>query len=110
MSSYYFGLKAESFAAHYLRLKLYNIIGQRVRNHAGEIDIIAARTRTIVFVEVKARAKIDYEALTTRQSKRIRQAAEVYLASKPKFHNYDVRFDLILLAPWHWPVHLENAW
>jgi len=54
-----FGLRAETFAAIWLRLKLYKILARRYRVNGGEIDIIARRGDDIVFVEVKARGRMD---------------------------------------------------
>ncbi|MFN7038808.1 MAG: YraN family protein [Alphaproteobacteria bacterium] len=109
-SSYRFGLLAELVTKLYLRLKLYNVIEERYRNYSGEIDLIATRGKTIVFVEVKARKTNTYEVLTFKQRKRITNAASIFVASKPKYHNYNLRFDLIIIRPWKWPVHLVNAW
>ena len=49
------GRRAENIAAMFLRLKGYTILDRRCRTPFGEIDIIARRGKTIVFVEVKAR-------------------------------------------------------
>ena len=53
------GLSAESRAAAYLIAKGYRILARRWRSPAGEIDIVARRRGTLVFVEVKARARLD---------------------------------------------------
>ena len=49
------GRRAETLAAWYLRLKGYRIIESRYKTPVGEIDLIARRWGTTVFVEVKAR-------------------------------------------------------
>ncbi|MGZ3409867.1 MAG: YraN family protein [Xanthobacteraceae bacterium] len=51
------GISAENRAAAYLLAKGYRIHARRFRSPAGEIDIVATRRGTLVFVEVKARAK-----------------------------------------------------
>ncbi|MCH7772468.1 MAG: YraN family protein [Bacteroidetes bacterium] len=53
-NSYRLGLRAESVAAWFLRLKGYRVLERRYRTSVGEIDIIVRRKNTIVFVEVKA--------------------------------------------------------
>ncbi|MBY0406127.1 MAG: YraN family protein, partial [Rickettsiales bacterium] len=53
-----YGQRAEKLAGLYLRCKGYRILANRYRNHAGEIDILAARFGTLVAVEVKARQTI----------------------------------------------------
>jgi putative endonuclease len=106
------GRMAETLAVLALRLKGYRIMARRLRLAAGEIDIIAARGRTVVFVEVKARADAAAatEALTPRQQRRLLRAAEQYLGRQPHLAGRDLRFDLMLVAPRRWPVHVVDAW
>jgi putative endonuclease len=105
------GLSAESRAAAYLIAKGYRIVARRFRSGVGEIDIIARRRNTIVFVEVKARAKLDDAAyaVTPHQQARIIAAAEAWIASQPQHANSDFRFDAILVAPGQLPKHLTAA-
>lgn len=72
-----FGLSAESRATACLLLKGYRILARRFKTPVGEIDIVARRRGTLVFVEVKARKSLDdaAEALTARQQARIIDAA-----------------------------------
>ena len=51
------GLSAESRAAAYLIAKGYRILARRWKTPLGEIDIVARRRYTLIFVEVKARAR-----------------------------------------------------
>lgn len=78
----------------------------------GEIDIIARRGRLVAFVEVKARASADAanEALNPRQRRRIERAAGWFLAQHPDIGACDLRYDLMLVTPWRWPVHIGDAW
>src|SRR5664279_3238953 len=64
------GISAESRAAVWLLAHGYRILARRWKSPLGEIDIIAARRHLLIFVEVKARAKLDdaAEAVTERQS------------------------------------------
>ena len=107
-----FGTFAEHLAALFLRLKGYRILAQQLRTPLGEIDIIAKRGHTIAFVEVKARGDMTQalEALSYRQRERIGRAALVYASDHSKYSRFDLRFDLIAIAPWQWPRHLCNAW
>ena len=50
-----FGQWGERMAAVYLRDKGYEILARNFRTVRGELDIVAARDGTIVFVEVKSR-------------------------------------------------------
>ena len=105
------GLSAESRAAAFLIAKGYRIVARRWRSGVGEIDIVARRRRTLVFVEVKARERLDdaAEAVTVRQQRRIIAAAEAWLASHPDDINCDMRFDVMLVAPKSLPRHIQAA-
>ncbi len=110
--AYHVGLWAEALCRWMLRLKGYRLLATRYRTPVGEVDIIAVRGRTLAFVEVKARTtrSLAAEAITPAQCRRQRQAAGVFLAHHPLFNGgYVVRFDAMLVAPFRWPVHLENA-
>jgi putative endonuclease len=105
------GISAESRAAAWLLAHGYRILARRWKSPLGEIDIIAARRHTLIFVEVKARATLDEaaEAVTERQKQRIAAAAEVWLAANPMPTIRDMRFDAILVAPGRLPRHIPAA-
>jgi putative endonuclease len=105
------GLSAESRAAMMLIAKAYRIVARRFKTPFGEIDIVARRRRTLVFVEVKARVRADdaAEAVTERGKARIVGAAEFWLAQHPNDANCDIRFDVMLVTPGKMPRHIPNA-
>lgn len=105
------GISAESLAAAWLIGKGYRILARRFRCAGGEIDIVAGRRHTIIFVEVKARGSLDEaaESVTPRQRSRIAAAAEIWLAQNPKVAFRDLRFDAILIAPGRLPQHIQGA-
>ena len=105
------GISAESRAAAWLISHGYRILARRFRSPMGEIDIIAARRYTLIFVEVKARATLDEaaESVTERQKQRIAGAAEIWLANNPMPAIRDMRFDAILVAPGKLPRHIPSA-
>jgi putative endonuclease len=105
------GISAESRAAVWLLAHGYRILARRWKSPLGEIDIIAARRHLLIFVEVKARAKMDdaAEAVTERQKQRIAAAAEIWLAANPMPAIRDMRFDAILVAPGRLPRHTLAA-
>jgi putative endonuclease len=105
------GLSAENRAAAWLIAHGYRILARRWKSPLGEIDIIAARRYTLIFVEVKARATLDdaAEAVTERQKQRIAAAAEIWLADNPMPAIRDMRFDAILVAPGKLPRHIPAA-
>ena len=105
------GHRAEALAALFLQLKFYRILERRFRTPVGEIDLVVERGGTIVFVEVKARRSLrgEGEALQAVNQRRIARAAEFWLAKHPQRAGADFRFDVIFLAPRHWPRHVMHA-
>ena len=105
------GLSAESRAAAFLIVKGFRILARRWRSPVGEIDIVARRRGVLVFVEVKARERLDdaAEAVIVRQQRRIIAAAEAWLARHPDDVNSDIRFDVVLVAPKSLPRHIQGA-
>ena len=106
-----YGLSAESRAAALLIAKGFRILARRWKSPVGEIDIIARRRRLLVFVEVKARERLDDAAwsVTPRQRARIVAAAEAWLAAYPDERIRDIRFDAMLVAPGRIPQHIPAA-
>lgn len=109
--AYGLGLDAETRAAWLLRLKLHAILARRFRCRAGEIDLIARRGRTLVFVEVKARATeaAAIDAVTARARARILAAADLWVAAHPFYAAFDRRFDVVAVLPSGWPRHRPDA-
>lgn len=105
-----FGRRGEMVAAWFLRLKGYRILASRFKTPAGEIDLVARRFGTLVFVEVKARraGSVD-DAWFSVNDRRISRAADYFLARHPRYANTDMRYDVIFLAPFTWPRHVVNA-
>ena len=100
--SYKKGLYAEFLARMYLRFHGYHIIAKRYitgkNTNRAEIDIIARRKDTIVFIEVKCHKTIDsaWAAINPAQVTRLRRAAETFLISKHFTGN--ARFDVIVVC------------
>ncbi len=111
VAAFRLGLSAESRAAMLLIAKGYRIVARRWKTPLGEVDIVARRRRTLIFVEVKARERIDAaaEAVTERGKRRIIAAAELWLAHHPDDNGRDIRFDVMLVAPGTIPRHIANA-
>ncbi len=111
VAAFRLGLSAESRAALLLIAKVYRILARRWKTPFGEIDIVARRRRTLVFVEVKARERAEdaAEAVTERGKRRIIGAAEFWPAQHPQDANSDIRFDVMLVSPGKLPRHIANA-
>jgi putative endonuclease len=105
------GRRAERRAAWWLRLHGWRILGQRLRVAAGEVDLVARRGRTIAFVEVKWRDRVEEldHAIDEYRLRRVAAAAQMLL---PRFARADdaIRIDVMLLAPGRLPRHLVHVW
>jgi putative endonuclease len=111
LTAFRLGISAESRAALLLIAKAYRIVARRWKTPFGEIDIVARRRHDLVFVEVKARERLDdaAEAVTERSRQRIVAAAKVWLAHRPQDAQCAIRFDVILVAAGKMPRHIVNA-
>ncbi|MBB5373175.1 YraN family protein [Acidocella aromatica] len=94
------GQSAEELVAEKLATSGYTILAQRLRTKAGEIDLIAANARRLLFVEVKARPSLAEAAyaVSVRQQARLLEAASVVLAVHPEWAREETRFDVALVA------------
>src|SRR6476660_8483538 len=110
-AAFHLGISAESRAAAFLIAKGFRILARRWRSPVGEIDIVARRRSLLVFVEVKARERLDDAAwsVTDRQRLRIAAAAEAWLARNGDDRIRDIRFDAMLVAPGRIPRHIPAA-
>lgn len=93
------GAQAEALAARYLEDQGLTILARNFRTRRGEIDIVARDGDTLVFVEVRLRARSDFggaaASVNARKQQRIVAAARFYLGRLA--HEPACRFDAILL-------------
>lgn len=96
------GKRGEDLAVWYLRFSGYRIVERNFRCRLGEIDIIARRKSTLVFVEVKTRTsgtiQNPLETVDPVKVFRTVQAARIYLLGLEPPHP-PCRFDVIGLVP-----------
>jgi len=106
------GRRAEWLCGLALWLKGWRILERRLRLPAGEIDILAERRGVLAVVEVKARPTVaDALAAVGRRSWQRRQRAVLqYRAARPRLSRHGIRFDLMVVMPGRWPVHLPDVW
>ncbi len=110
------GKIAELIARIFFRLKGYAIIAKNRKTAskmpAGEVDFIALKDKTIIFVEVKKRQSIEKARYAIRytQQKRIVYAAKLFIKQNPYYQNYNIRFDAVLIKFPFNIVHIKNAW
>lgn len=90
---------AERRAARWYRLRGWRIFGANVWAGRNEIDLVARRGRNLRFVEVKEKRGPHYgdpaEMVTPEKQRRVRRAAETWLAAHPELRGLDVSFDVI---------------
>ena len=91
------GAWGEAVAAQYLKKKRYKIVACNYRCRFGEIDIIAANRKCLLFVEVKTRKSAKFasaaEFVDSYKQERLRTTAELYLSENPT--KLQPRFDVI---------------
>ena len=96
------GAWGEALAAEFLQKKRYQILAAGYRSRFGEIDLIAANKKYLVFVEVKLRKNDRFadaaEFVDYHKQNRLRTTAEIYLSQYPT--DLQPRFDVIeIYAP-----------
>lgn len=106
-----FGGQGEADARSFLEQKGAKILEMNYRRPTGEIDIIARKGRTILFVEVKRRSSLRYgrpaEAVDCAKRGHILRTAALYLQEN-RLADAPVRFDVIEILPGEMR-HIENA-
>lgn len=104
------GHSSEWLAAAALMLKGFRIVARRYRTKLGEIDLIARRGNLVLIVEVKARKTLmeAMEAIGHESEWRIEGAADLWLTRQRDRAKLSMRFDMVAVLPWRWPVHVEN--
>jgi putative endonuclease len=107
-AAYLLGLDAEFCAEIVLRLKGYRILARRFQASGAEIDLVAKRGSTLVFVEVKARPTLDeaQATITTQKLVRIARGGRAFLSRLPAMPQ-TIRCDAILIAPGSLPRHIK---
>ena len=92
---------AEQRAVRWYRVRGYRILGTNVWAGGYEIDVIARRGRRLVFCEVKSKSDLRFgdplEMVTPHKIRRVRRAAEVWLAANRREHlDCHVTFDVVV--------------
>ena len=115
MNTKQIGDNGENRAVEYLISNGFAIIERNWRTKGGEIDIIADKNDTIVFVEVKTlpNGTIDMiqRELNYQKRQRIIKTSKRFLLKHRQYSNSYIRFDVIVIdMPGLEPVyHIENA-
>lgn len=93
------GRVGEQLAAEHLERRGFSIVARNHRTRWGELDLIAADGRRVVFCEVKTRrlgSTSPFEGLRETQRRRLRRMAVAWLQEQPaRPHASELRFDAI---------------
>lgn len=77
------GLWGENKAVEFLKAKNYTILARNYHSRFGEIDIIARKQNTIIFVEVKTRKNTAFgfpaEFVDYKKQQKIMKTAQLYI-------------------------------
>lgn len=96
-----FGKEAEDIACKYLKRNGCRILKRNYSSRFGEIDIIARKFDTISFVEVKARAGVDFGSpsvfVTPQKQTKIKKTA-LFFITREKATGLNYRFDVISMV------------
>jgi putative endonuclease len=105
------GRRAEWLAILWLTAKGYRLLERRFGGKGGEIDLVMKRGRTIAFVEVKARGRLDDAmlAITAEKQRLVERRIRHWLSRNPWAVGHHLRADAVFLAPWHRPRHVPAA-
>jgi putative endonuclease len=92
------GTRAERRALRHYRVRGYRVLATNLWVGGYELDLVLQRGRLIVFCEVKAKRGSELgdplEMVTPEKVRRLRQAAEAWLAANPDALGCEVRFDV----------------
>jgi putative endonuclease len=102
------GASSEWMALGALALKGYRPLARRFGGKGGEIDLIVKRGRTIAFVEVKARARLDDAVIAITPAKLALMQRRIgdWRARNPWAAGCVLRIDAVFVARGRWPRHV----
>ena len=97
------GAKGEGLAREMYEGKGFFVIEQNYRCKTGEIDLICAKDKLLVFCEVKSRTRLVFgipaEAVDEKKKRHIRRVASWYLSQGMRlnrlYRDFDIRFDVV---------------
>jgi putative endonuclease len=93
------GKHAERRAVRWYRLRGYRILATNAWAGGNELDVVVRRGRRLVFCEVKEKTGPRFgdplEMVDDEKRRRLRRAAESWLARHPELDGLSVSFDVI---------------
>ena len=112
MNTKILGGLGEAYAENHLKKNGYKILERNYRTKIGEIDLIAEKDKTVVFVEVKSRVNTKFglpkEAVNFHKQFKIRKVAEEYLLRTKRLGD-KTSFDVVEFIPPDEINHIKNC-
>lgn len=97
------GPDAERRVRRHYRLRGYVVLAANARAGGNELDVVVRRGRRLVFAEVKARSGTGFgdpwEAVGPEKARRVRRAAEAWLAQRSELLELDILFEAVAVRP-----------
>ena len=94
--------RAEARAVWHYRLRGYRILGTNVWAAGNEIDVIARRGSRLVFCAVKSKGGAELgdpaEMVGPEKRRRLRRAAEAWLARRPELCGLQASFEIVAVS------------
>ena len=111
LRAYRLGFRGEALASLALMMKGYRIVARRHRPNLAELHLLARRGPVVRSVELKPRRTLAeaMDAVGREAAWRIEGAADMWLSRQRDHSRLSLRFDLVAILPWRWPVHVENV-
>lgn len=101
MNTHLLGRKAERRAAWWYRLRGYRILATNAWSAGNELDLVVRRGRRLIFCEVKEKSGERFgdplEMVDEEKQRRLRRAADAWLASHPEAQGLTVSFDVVAI-------------
>jgi putative endonuclease len=98
-STFEAGRAAERRVRWYYRLRGYRILAANARGGRNELDLVVRRGERLVFCEVKAKSGDrfghPFEMVGPEKQRRVRRAAEAWLAAHPELFGLKVSFEVV---------------
>jgi putative endonuclease len=93
------GAEAERRARRFYRLRGYRVLASNAWAGGNEIDLIVRRGGRLVFCEVKEKSLDGFgdpaEMVGPEKQRRLRRAAEAWLAKRPELEELEVAFEVV---------------
>ena len=97
------GAAAERRVRRYYLLRGYRLLAANARAGGNELDLVLRRGRRLLFCEVKMRSGDGFgdalDGVGPEKARRVRRAAEAFLAGRPELAALDVTLEAVAVRP-----------